>query len=571
MDIFFQIGLMFIIAALLAYAAKLLKQPLITAYIAAGIIISQYSLNIIEDTSIISTMAEIGVVFLLFITGLGLSPMIMKGFGKISLFTGIGQVLFTSIIGFFILYLFGFSVVESVYIAVALTFSSTIIIMKLLSDKGETETLHGRIAIGFLIVQDIIAMFILMVISSVSEGAGVQGILLNVVIKASVILFALALTAYYVMPQVMSRIAKSQEFLLIFSVAWCLGLSILFRNLGFSIELGALLAGVTLSVSTYRHEISSRLRPIRDFFLVIFFIYLGSNLIFTNISFHTIAIVALSLFILVGNPLIVMAIMGAFGYSRRTGFMAGLTVAQISEFSLILVALGVKLGHLSAEILSLVTIIGIITIAGSVYMVTYSSKIYPKVSRFLKIFEIAKRRKEGLPSGLPETRPYDVILFGHNRMGFSLLNKMKDLKMRLLVVDFDPNTINSLEQRRINCVYGDVQDVEFLGTLDFRKTWLIISTIPEIETNRLLLEYTKARNRSIIAFVTSHNIEEAFQLYKEGADYVILPHFLGGERVSSLIEEIKGDHKKLNITKLEHITDLKTRMELEHVHPREGR
>jgi len=571
MDIFFQIGLMFIIAALLAYAAKLLKQPLITAYIAAGIIISQYSLNIIEDTSIISTMAEIGVVFLLFITGLGLSPMIMKGFGKISLFTGIGQVLFTSIIGFFILYLFGFSVVESVYIAVALTFSSTIIIMKLLSDKGETETLHGRIAIGFLIVQDIIAMFILMVISSVSEGAGVQGILLNVVIKASVILFALALTAYYVMPQVMSRIAKSQEFLLIFSVAWCLGLSILFRNLGFSIELGALLAGVTLSVSTYRHEISSRLRPIRDFFLVIFFIYLGSNLIFTNISFHTIAIVALSLFILVGNPLIVMAIMGAFGYSRRTGFMAGLTVAQISEFSLILVALGVKLGHLSAEILSLVTIIGIITIAGSVYMVTYSSKIYPKVSRFLKIFEIAKRRKEGLPSGLPETRPYDVILFGHNRMGFSLLNKMKDLKMRLLVVDFDPNTINSLEQRRINCVYGDVQDVEFLGTLDFRKTWLIISTIPEIETNRLLLEYTKARNRSVIAFVTSHNIEEAFQLYKEGADYVILPHFLGGERVSSLIEEIKGDHKKLNITKLEHITDLKTRMELEHVHPREGR
>ena len=246
-------------------------------------------------------------------------------------------------------------------------------------------------------------------------------------------------------------------------------------------------------------------------------------------------------------------------------------MAQISEFSLILVALGVKLGHLSAEILSLVTIIGIITIAGSVYMVTYSSKIYPKVSRFLKIFEIAKRRKEGLPSGLPETRPYDVILFGHNRMGFSLLNKMKDLKMRLLVVDFDPNTINSLEQRRINCVYGDVQDVEFLGTLDFRKTWLIISTIPEIETNRLLLEYTKARNRSVIAFVTSHNIEEAFQLYKEGADYVILPHFLGGERVSSLIEEIKGDHKKLNITKLEHITDLKTRMELEHVHPREGR
>ena len=568
MDIFFQIGLMFIIAALLAYAAKLLKQPLITAYIAAGIIISQYSLNIIEDTSIISTMAEIGVVFLLFITGLGLSPMIMKGFGKISLFTGIGQVLFTSIIGFFILYLFGFSVVESVYIAVALTFSSTIIIMKLLSDKGETETLHGRIAIGFLIVQDIIAMFILMVISSVSEGAGVQGILLNVVIKASVILFALALTAYYVMPQVMSRIAKSQEFLLIFSVAWCLGLSILFRNLGFSIELGALLAGVTLSVSTYRHEISSRLRPIRDFFLVIFFIYLGSNLIFTNISFHTIAIVALSLFILVGNPLIVMAIMGAFGYSRRTGFMAGLTVAQISEFSLILVALGVKLGHLSAEILSLVTIIGIITIAGSVYMVTYSSKIYPKVSRFLKIFEIAKRRKEGLPSGLPETRPYDVILFGHNRMGFSLLNKMKDLKMRLLVVDFDPNTINSLEQRRINCVYGDVQDVEFLGTLDFRKTWLIISTIPEIETNRLLLEYTKARNRSVIAFVTSHNIEEAFQLYKEGADYVILPHFLGGEHAANLISRLRMNKLKLYEEKERHLRHLQHRKAIGHEHPR---
>lgn len=569
MDIFFQIGIMFIIAAACSYVVKLLKQPLIMAYLLTGIIVSPYAFNLLKDSGTIQTLAQIGIVFLLFITGLSLNPTIIKGFGRVSLFTGVGQVLFTSIIGFIILFLLGFSSVESAYIAVALTFSSTIIIMKLLSDKKETETLYGRIAIGFLIVQDIIAMFILMVVSSTSSGVSLYSLIVNVILKISLLLSMLYLMGVYVLPRTTSKIAKSQEFLMIFSIAWCMGLSILFYYLNFSIELGALLAGVTLSVSTYRHEISSRLRPLRDFFLVIFFIFLGSNLVLTNFSYHIASIIILSLFILIGNPLIVIAIMSFFGYSSRTGFMAGLTVAQISEFSLILVALGVKLGHLSPEILSLVTIIGIITIAGSVYMVTYSNKIYPYFSKYLKMFDRKSTKKDDAKSPL-KNLTYDIILFGHNRIGFSLLRKIKDLDMSCLVVDFNPEIIKTLENNNINCVYGDAQDAEFLSMLNFDNSKLIISTIPDLDTNKLLLEFAKARNSELVTFITSNNIDEAFVLYKKGADYVILPHLLGGEKVGTLIKESIDDIRKTHLNRLEHICELKKRIEMEHEHPRKA-
>jgi len=535
MDIFIQFGLIVLVVLILSGIMRILKQPLIIGYIISGIILGPFFLNFISGNQTINFFSEIGVALLLFIVGLHLSPKVIKEVGKISLITGIGQIVFTSIGGFLIGIVFGFSWLVSLYISIALTFSSTIIIMKLLSDKEALEKLYGKISIGFLLVQDLVAIIILIVISSLSTAGNPGNILLFTSLKGLGIIVILAPISYFVLPKLSNFFAKSQEFLFVFSITWGLGLAALFFYAGFSIEVGALIAGIVLSISPYSYEISSKLKPLRDFFIISFFLILGSQMVFGNISNFIVPIIVFSLFILIGNPLIVMILMGIFGYNKKTGFMAGLTVAQISEFSLILVALGVKVGHLSQEILSLVTLIGLITIGGSTYMIMYSDKIYPRISKLLTVFEKKKLCKKEIPK-----KEYQYILLGYNRIGYSILKAFSKLTKDYVVIDFDPKTINELKTQKAPCIYRDVEDVEFLEELNLKKAKVIVSTIPEKETNLFLLREFKKRNTNIV-ILTARQISDALELYKAGADYVILPHFLGGEYVSKMIEKAQAN------------------------------
>ncbi|PIN76617.1 sodium:proton exchanger, partial [Candidatus Woesearchaeota archaeon CG10_big_fil_rev_8_21_14_0_10_47_5] len=414
-SIFVELSMIIIIAVIVTGLMRLLKQPLIIGYILTGVILSPYFLNIIRSTDAISVFAQIGIALLLFIVGLNLNPRIIKDVGKVSLITGVGQVIFTSVIGFFLGRLLGFSTIASIYIAIALAFSSTVIITKLLSDKGDMETLYGRISIGFLIVQDLVAILVLMVIASIPTGLSFSTLVFGIILKGLGLLLLLFLVGAYILPPICKAVAKSQEFLLLFSIGWCLALASLFYYMNFSIEIGALLAGITLSVSAYRYEICSKMKPLRDFFIILFFILLGSQMAFANISQYIIPILVFSAFILIGNPLIVMALMGLLGYSKRNSFLAGLTVAQISEFSLILIILGVKVGHLTNEVLSIVTVIGLITIAGSTYLILYADKIYPLLSRYLGVFE--RKGKKVDEHRYHSDGDYDLILFGYNRIG----------------------------------------------------------------------------------------------------------------------------------------------------------
>jgi Kef-type K+ transport system membrane component KefB/Trk K+ transport system NAD-binding subunit len=563
--VFVELSIIIIIAVVIAGIMRLLKQPLVIAYILTGIVVSPYFLNIVKSTDAIATFAQIGVALLLFMVGLNLNPKIIKDVGKVSLITGVGQVIFTSVIGFFIGKLFGFSTIVSIYIATALTFSSTIIIMKLLSDKGDLETLYGRIAIGFLIVQDLIVIAILMVISSIPSGMNYTTLALETVLKGTGVLLLLFLISVYILPRVTKAIAKSQEFLLLFSIGWCFAIATLFYYLNFSIEAGALLAGITLSLTPFRYEISSRMKPLRDFFIILFFILLGSQMVFTNISQYIIPIIIFSVFILIGNPLIVMVLMGFLGYTKRNSFLAGLTVAQISEFSLIFIALGVSVGHLTTEILSFVTIIGLITITGSSYMIIYANKIYPYLSKYLGIFEIKgekvdehKYHKDGI---------YDIILFGYNRIGYDLLKSFKKIRKKFLVVDYNPETIINLAKEDIDCRYGDASDSVLLNELNLAKAKMIFSTMPDFDTNLLLVTKIRESNKKAIIIVISHQIDGAIELYDKGASYVILPHFLGGHHASTLIEKHGLNINKFMKEKTAHIEHLKKRKGRGHEHP----
>jgi len=563
--IFVELSIIIIIAVVITAIMRLLKQPLIIGYILTGIIVSPYFLNIVRSTDAITTFAQIGITLLLFMVGLNLNPRIIKDVGKVSLITGVGQVIFTSVIGFFIGRLLGFSTIASIYIAVALTFSSTIIIMKLLSDKNDLETLYGRIAIGFLIAQDLIVILILMVISAIPAGINLTILALETVLKVTGLLLLLFIISVYIFPKITKVVAKSQEFLLLFSIGWCFAVATLFYYLNFSIEAGALLAGIALSLSPYHYEISSKMKPLRDFFIILFFILLGSQMVFSNISQYIIPILIFSAFILIGNPLIVMVLMGLLGYTKRNSFLAGLTVAQISEFSLILIALGVKVGHLTNEILSFVTIIGLITIAGSTYMIIYANKIYPYLSKYLGIFE--RKGKKVDEHRYHKDGVYDIILFGYNRIGYSIVKTVQKMKKSLLIVDFNPDVIKGLIARKIPCIYGDIADLEILERLGLDKAEMVISTVPEEQDNLLLIKKTKEVNKKALIFVTANQVEEALILYDAGADYVILPHLLGGDHVSILLEDFTGDINKILETKLKHIDELRKRRELGHEHP----
>ncbi|MBS3140298.1 cation:proton antiporter [Candidatus Woesearchaeota archaeon] len=566
-SIFIELTLLFILTIVISGLARLLKQPLIVGYIITGILAGPYFLNLIKSTDAIATFAEIGIVFLLFIVGLNLNPKLVKDLGKVSLITGIGQVLFTVILGFFISKLLGFSTITSIYLATALAFSSTIIIMKLLSDRNDLESLYGRITTGFLIVQDLLAILVLLFVSSLNgNGEGIAEIISLAVIKGIAAITILYLIGNYLLPRITKIIAKSQEFLLIFSVSWCFAIAGAFQYFNFSIEAGALLAGIALSLTPYQHEISSKMRPLRDFFLIMFFILHGSQLLFGNISQVVVPAAALSLLVLLGNPLIVMILMGILGYTKRNGFMAGLTSAQISEFSIILIALAVELNHVAQEFLSLIILVGLITMTGSTYLIVYADRIYPALAKYLKIFE--KKGKKVDEHKYHTEKYFEVILFGYNRIGFSILDSLEKLRKKILIIDYDPEVILQLAKDGHECKYGDADDVEMLNELDLSQTKMIISTIPHLETNILILNRVKRARKKITVILVSHQLDESMKLYDAGATYVIMPHFLGGKHISTMIEDYKFNMDKFIKEKVQHLAHIKRRKELGHEHPK---
>lgn len=564
-DIFVELSKVLIITFFVTAAITALKQPAIIGYILSGILVGPSFLNIIDSATTFSTFSHIGVALLLFFVGLNLSPRVIKDVGKISLITGLGQVIFTTSIGYLIIRLFGFDSTTSFFMAIALAFSSTIVIMKLLSDKKDLQSLYGRISVGFLIIQDFIAIFILLGISALANHTNITTFAVESILKGAIALTFLYLFSAHILPKVTRFVAKSQEFLLLFSITWCFIVATAFHYLEFSIEAGALLAGIALSMSPYHFEISSKLKPLRDFFLIIFFVMLGSQMIFTNILENMVVIILLSLFVLIGNPIIVMILMGSLGYTKRNSFLAGLTVAQISEFSFILISIGITAGKLSRDILSIVTAIGLITFAGSTYIIIYSNQIYSKISKYLKIFE--KKGEKVDEHRYHEETDHDIILFGYNRIGYDILESLKKIKKKFLVIDYDPETIIKLSKNGYDCMYGDANDDELLNEINFKKAKMVISTIPEIDTNILIIKKIKDQSQNTIISMVSQQIEEAERLYEEGATYVIMPHFLGGKHFSTMIENNQLSMENFLEEKIKHIEHLEKRKAVGHKHP----
>lgn len=557
-NIFTELTTILILAGLISFIVSFFKQPSIVAYILTGLIIGPLGYYHMQQGDVFSGLAQIGITLLLFMVGLQLDIGQLKRIGTTALLAGLGQVFFTSIIGYGILRALGFSAVSSLFIAPALTFSSTIIVVKLLGEKKDLQSLYGKLVVGIFLTQDFIAILILILLSGLQPNSGSiysslplwQNIIMALV-RALILILVVWWLSRKIFPKIMEYIGNNDELMLVFSLAWGLGLAAFVASpiMGFSLEIGGFLAGLSLARSGVHYEIGGKIKPIRDFFIIIFFIVLGSGLALNNLSILARPAIILSLFVLIGNPLIVMVLLGLFGYKPRTGFLAGVTVGQISEFSLILVSAAYASGNLSQSEVSLVTLIGIITIAISSYIIMSAEKIYDRLHPLLRIFDFRK--------GTAEKHLHTVVLKNHiilvgaHRLGHHLIEALHKQKTPFVVVDFNPEIVEFFAEKGIPAVCGDITDsfIQELVNLPFVK--MVISTVPDFVDNMALLHSIRraAAGRRIkpkLIFVAQDEAETK-TFYEEGVDYVISPHFMGGIHLAKILEgkQAAFDLKKL--------------------------
>lgn len=546
---FSEIAALLVMAAVIGFLGIILRQPLIVSFIAVGLIAGPSALDLVRSDEQISFLSELGIAVLLFLVGIKLDVKLIRSLGAVSLLTGLGQVAFTSIFGYLIGLALGLGHLTSIYVAVALTFSSTIIIVKLLSDKREIDSLHGQIALGFLIVQDLVVVLAMIVLSAIGIGAAADGNSghgggsMSVVLASGVAMVAcVILFVRYVANPLTERLARAPELLVIFAIAMAAMFAAIGDIVGLGKEVGGLLAGVALASTPYRETIAARLAPLRDFLLLFFFIALGATLDLSLLGAHVTGAIAFSLFVLIGNPLIVLAIMGTMGYRKRTGFLAGLTVAQISEFSLIFVAMGVSLGHVQEDALGLVTMVGLVTIAASTYMITYSHQIYAVFEPLLGMFERNGTPREPSDAGAHREDSHKVIIFGLGRFGTAIGIRLQKRGIKVLGVDFNPLAVRRWRDHGLETEFGDATDPEFVAELPLARAEWIVSTVPihptglsHEDTRTTLIQLTRTSGFYGRIAVASHHPRDTEELFASGADMVLEPFQDAADRAVELL------------------------------------
>lgn len=557
--VFHEIAFLLLGAAAIGLLGAALRQPVIVSFIAVGIVAAAFFDSSAETREQIRFLAELGVALLLFLVGLKLDWRLVRTLGPVALATGLGQVVFTAGIGFFIGLALGLDWLTSLYVAIALTFSSTIIVVKLLSDKRELETLHGRIALGFLIVQDIVVVIAMVILSTIGIGVveeqnGLTSLLTILASLAGVVLLLILFVRYLADP-LMARLARTPELLVIASIGWAATAAAIGDTIGLGKELGGLAAGVSIGSTPYRDMVSARLSALRDFLLLFFFLSIGATLDLSTLGQDFTRAIVFSLFVLIGNPFIVILIMAWMGYRARTGFLAGLTVAQISEFSLIFMAMGLSLGHVSQSAVGLVTLVGLVTIALSVYVITYSQQLYAWSRPLLRPFDFGSWRErvaeneEGKPA-------VDVIIFGLGRFGSQLLRRLDDSGYHVLGIDMDPQAIRRFAREGYQVRYGDVTEQEFWAELPLTQArWVILSVpygtilLTETDPRSGLLTAIRAHRFGGRVAITARDDQEARRLKEGGGvDLVLFPFddaaTSAAKQITDLDEELSNALKE---------------------------
>lgn len=540
--IFFELTGVLVIAGVLSYVLHFFKQPSIIAYIITGLLIGPLSFYHLQHFEILRGLSDIGITLLLFMVGLDLDISQLKRIGRAATVAAICQILISLLLAFGLSIWLGFSLITSVYIAIALSFSSTIIVVKLLAEKRDLTSLYGKLAIGILLVQDVAAILILIFLSgltglqsTVFGPLGISGSLILTLGKAFMIGLVVVGLSRTVFPKLMHSLVKSDELLLIFGLAWSLGLAAFFTSplVGFNAAIGGFVAGLALANTGAHYQISGRIKSLRDFFLIIFFIVLGGQLVLTNVKEALIPALILSTFVLIIKPFIVTILLNFLGYKPRTAFFAGLSLGQISEFSLILIAIGLQISHVPQQVVTVITLVTVITIALSSYGMLYSQLIYRPLQKIIQFFAFRKHYQEQ-DLGEKEYRNH-IIIVGANRLGSHIIEALQKQGQEFVIVDFDPDVVGRYSEENLPAICGDIADPYIQDIIGLTQAKMIVSTVPDLHDTLSIVEAIRLRQKKIKIIASAQDEIEASTLYDLGVDYVLLPHYIGGLHLADIV------------------------------------
>ncbi len=550
---FRDIGISILGATLFGVPAYYLRVPVLLAYIIAGVVLGgSMGLGFIQGNESISTLSEIGLILLMFILGLELDIRKVMQAGRAVVANGILQFLGCLALGYLFFSALGFKnengSFELTYLSVACSLSSTLIVVKILSDRMELDTFLSRITLGILVFQDLWALGFLAVQPNL-KNFDVSTALLSFSGAGFLIIFCW-LAAKFLLPRIFSLVAKQSELMLLVAIAWCFAMCGLAQYLQLSMEMGALLAGLMIASLPYHVDIAAKISSLRDFFITLFFVSLGLQI--PKPSEHVMYLATMiSLFVLVSRVITMYPVLYKMKYGNRASLLPALNLSQLSEFSLVLGALGVTYGHISPDLLSAFIIALGFTALLSSFIIPEGHRIFKMVNPLLESLGLKDRPIDESDGELDSERA-EVVILGFFREASSLLIELlnrhsEETIKRILVVDYNPETHQKLLDLGIKCKYGDISNEGTLKSLRLESTKTIICTIPDHNlkgtTNFKLLGYLRKMAPNAEIIVTATTIELAKKMYEEGADYVFTPRLIAAHYLADVLEKINCGEK----------------------------
>jgi len=530
-----DIGFCIVTATAMAYLARLVRQPLLLAYIAAGILIGPLGLRRVTDPASINTLAELGLAFLLFIVGLEIDLKKLIASGRIAAFTTVIQVAGSALLGGWIATLMGFGGLAAGYIGAAVAFSSTLIVVKLLSDRNELDTIAGRTTLAILLVQDVLAIVVLAVQPNLGMGGEAASPLAAMglsVLKGLALVSGTLLASRFVLPRLFRWVATFPEIVLVSAVSWCFVVCHAAVQAGFSSAMGALLAGVSISAFPYTLDVVAKIRTLRDFFVTLFFVSLGLLLVVPSWRLLGAALI-LSGLVMASRFLTILPSLRLAGFDNRVGLLTSMHLSQTSEFGLVILLIGASdpYRHVGAEVVSLVVMILVITAVLSTYLVQYGHGLSALVMRHASR---APREDAREPASAP------ILLVGCFRVASSVVHDLLEADLPFKVIDFNPRVHRELRKLGVPCTYGDISHLDTLEHAGVREARVLVSSIPDDflrgTSNRRLLESFRRLNPGATTIVTAESVAEALELYEAGADFVLTPRLLGADRLAEILK-----------------------------------
>ncbi|MGH7551496.1 MAG: cation:proton antiporter [Longimicrobiales bacterium] len=513
-----DLGYVVVALAVAVLIARKLKIPPIIAYIAAGLVLGPF-MRLVGDSPPIEQFSRIGIALLLFLVGLELDRETLRGAGRAAVAAGIAQVTLVAAAAFGIAQGFGFLPGPALLVALAVTFSSTIVVVKLLDFRGERRVLHGRLAVGILIIQDLLVVIVLTALAGLGapdggDSPGVAGGLVRAFGGMALLGGIAFVSSRWLLPRPFSWIARSREAAFIWSLCWCFLFIIAAEQLKLSFEIGAFVAGVSLAQLPHTAELHRRVQPLVNFFIALFFVTLGLHMQLEAATPYVGIAIALSLLVLIGKPLVVMAVLVRQGLSERTSFMAAIAVGQISEFSFIVASLGVEARILDPSVLSLVGVLGIVTLGASSYMITHSDAVYARARRWglLKIFGAAADEAEHVP--FPGGH---IVVVGMNSLGRRIVQALVERGEQVVAIDTDPAKLEGLPA---STLVGDAEDDAVLAEANLARARLLVSAL-QIQEANVLLAY-RCRQLGVPASIHAFDPAAIGDLEHIGVDHLIV-------------------------------------------------